>query len=260
VPGSSLAFTSAQTGDRFNPADWHPDNHPPAPDVVAHGQKPDVAACGFCHLMNGQGRPESSPLAGLDATFFKKTMADFKAGTRPGSDPKATARMVAIARAVTDDQVEAAAQYFASFKFQPWVQVKEADTVPAYHLTSGEQTTDVQPLGQRIVEVPVDYDRAALRDDQAGYVAYVPVGSISNGQALASGQGGVRPCGRCHGADLRGSAEAPPLAGRSPTYMLRQLFDYKTGGRDNGRMKRVADPLTLDQMISLVAYTASLQP
>lgn len=260
VPGSSLAFTSAQTGDRFAPADWRPDNHPPAPDIVSHGQKPDVPACGFCHLMNGQGRPENAPMAGLDATYFKKTMADFKAGIRQGSDPHATARMGAVARAVTDDQVEASAQYFASIKYQPWVQVKEVDAVPAYRMASGEQTTQAQPLGQRIVEVPVDADRAALRDDQSGFIAYAPLGSIGKGQALANGEGGARPCGRCHGADLRGSSEAPPLAGRSPTYLLRQLYDYKTGARNNGRMKRVADPLSLDQMISLAAYTASLTP
>lgn len=57
VPGSAAAFTVSQTQDLFNPPDWHADHHPAMPDIVARGRKPDVFACGYCHLPNGQGRP-----------------------------------------------------------------------------------------------------------------------------------------------------------------------------------------------------------
>ena len=57
VPGSSVTFMRSQLRDLFNPPDWHPDNHPAMPPVVANGRAPDVRACGFCHLPNGQGRP-----------------------------------------------------------------------------------------------------------------------------------------------------------------------------------------------------------
>ena len=77
VPGSVAAFTLAQLRDMFNAPDWHPDNHPAMPDVVAHGSKPGVFACGYCHLPNGQGRPENSSLAGLPESYIVQQIADF---------------------------------------------------------------------------------------------------------------------------------------------------------------------------------------
>src|SRR5262249_51326725 len=34
VPDSSAAFTTTQLRDRFFTKDWHPDEHPPMPDIV----------------------------------------------------------------------------------------------------------------------------------------------------------------------------------------------------------------------------------
>src|ERR1700733_13175418 len=65
LPGSTLSFTVAQVGDRFGPADWYPGDHPTMPDLVAHGRKPDVWACGLCHYPNGKGRQENAGVAGL---------------------------------------------------------------------------------------------------------------------------------------------------------------------------------------------------
>ena len=48
VPGSSASWTLTQVGDYFFAPDWHPEDHPGMPEVVAHGRKPDVYACGFC--------------------------------------------------------------------------------------------------------------------------------------------------------------------------------------------------------------------
>src|SRR5579871_1947349 len=56
LPGSSKAFTRKQATDIFNPPDWYPEDHPSMPEIVVHGRKPDVRACGYCHLPNGQGR------------------------------------------------------------------------------------------------------------------------------------------------------------------------------------------------------------
>ena len=53
VPGSSVAFTLTQIRDLFTVPDWHPDDHAPMPEVVRHGAKPGVFACGYCHLPNG---------------------------------------------------------------------------------------------------------------------------------------------------------------------------------------------------------------
>jgi cytochrome c553 len=56
---------------------------------------------------------------------------------------------------------------------------------------------------------------------------------------------------------------APPLAGRSPTYLVRQLYELKIGTR-RGVMSRfmrpvVADLSTLD-MLYIAAYVGSLTP
>ena len=50
VPGSAATFSLAQLRDFFDVPDWHPEDHPPMPSAVSHGRKPDVLACGFCHL------------------------------------------------------------------------------------------------------------------------------------------------------------------------------------------------------------------
>src|SRR5207248_2066699 len=65
VPDSSAAFTLTQLRDLFFAPDWHPGDHPPMPEIVARGRKPDVRACGVCHRADGPGGPENSGLAGL---------------------------------------------------------------------------------------------------------------------------------------------------------------------------------------------------
>jgi hypothetical protein len=91
VAGSEAAFTRAQIGDLFNTPDWHPAEHPAMPEVVAHGRKPNVYACGYCHLPNGQGRPENSSLAGCQrTTSFSRWPISGAVGARepiPGCRP-----------------------------------------------------------------------------------------------------------------------------------------------------------------------------
>src|ERR1700688_3152465 len=86
LPGSTLAFTVAQIRDNAGPADWYPGDHPPMPDVVAHGKKPNVFACALCHYPNGKGRPENAGVSGLPVAYFIQTMADFKNGARKSTD------------------------------------------------------------------------------------------------------------------------------------------------------------------------------
>src|SRR3984885_4633773 len=49
VPDSTQSFTITQERDLFFVPDWHPDDHPPMPDVVTHGRMPEVGACGSGH-------------------------------------------------------------------------------------------------------------------------------------------------------------------------------------------------------------------
>jgi cytochrome c553 len=99
----------------------------------------------------------------------------------------------------------------------------------------------------------------------AEYVAYVPRGSLARGRALAAGdtRANVKGCTSCHGADLRGVKLVPPLAGRSPSYLLRQLVAFRTGARDaatSAPMREVAARLTIEDMVAAAAYAGSRAP
>ncbi|MDB5396069.1 MAG: cytochrome C-binding protein [Rhodospirillales bacterium] len=183
VAGSSLGLTLAQVKEPFNVPDWHPDNHPPAPDIVAHGRKPSVLGCGFCHLPNGLGRPENAGLAGLPAGYIAQQIADFRSGARQSAiaDLAPPKLMVAIAKAATDDEVKEAAAYFASLDLKPWIRVVEAATVPKSHVAGYMLVPDAggarEPIGQRIVETPENLAQTELRDSGSGFVAYVPPGA-----------------------------------------------------------------------------------
>src|SRR5882724_10629543 len=184
VPNSAAAFTMTQIRDLFSPPDWHPDNHPPMPDVVGRGNKPGQFACGFCHLPNGLGRPENSSLAGLPAAYIAQQVADFKSGVRKSSEPASLPinLMVAVAKLVSDADLKAAAEYFSALRPKPWIRVIETNTVPKTHVAGwmlvASEAGATEPIGQRIIEMPQDLERTELRDAASGFVAYVPAGSI----------------------------------------------------------------------------------
>ncbi len=270
VPGSTAAFTLTQIRDLHVAPDWHPGDHPPMPGVVGRGRKPDTFACGYCHYPNGQGRPENSSLAGLPARYIAQQMADYKNGLRRSSEPnmRPPALMVANAKSATEEDVKISAEYFASLKYKSWIRVVETDAVPKTHVAGsmlvalpGEGT---EPIGQRIIEVAEDVARTTLRDPRSGFIAYVPVGSIKRGELLVTTGGGrTVPCGTCHGQDLKGFGDVPPLAGRSPSYAVRQLYDFQSGARAgllSPQMKESVAKLTVDDMVSIAAYTASRTP
>ena len=271
LPGSSLEFTRAQISDAFGPADWYPGDHPKMPDVVAHGRRPDVRACALCHYPNGKGRPENAGVAGLPATYFLQQMADFRSGARKSAEPRKanTNTMITIAKGMTEDEIKAAAEYFSSMKWTPWIKVVESSTVPKTRLAGGMFLTleggEKEPLGQRIIETPENAEGTeVLRDARSGFIAYVPVGSIKKGEALVTnGAGKTTQCGVCHGADLKGLGPVPGIAGRSPSYLVRQLYDLQQGARKGiwaDLMKPVVSKLTDEDMLNIAAYTSSRTP
>src|SRR5208283_4730027 len=269
VPDSEAVFTRAQTQNLFQPPDWHPADHPSMPEIVSRGRAPDVYACGYCHLPNGQGRPENSSLAGLPVAYIVQQLADFKSGLRKSSEPKhgPTSAMIAYETRATEKEIEAAAQYFSALKPRPWVRVVETDTVPKTHVAGwmlvASDDGQTEPIGGRIIETPENLERTELRDDHSGFIAYVPMGSIKRGEVLASGSGKALRCATCHGRDLKGKGKVPALAGRSPSYLVRQLYDIQSGARAGVAvhdMKPVVAKLTIDEMAALAAYAASLKP
>ena len=269
VPNSNASFTLAQIADLFNPPDWHPGGHPAMPPIVSRGRSPDVFACGYCHLPNGQGRPENASLAGLPVGYLVQQVDDFKSGRRKSSDPRhaPTSTMIANETKATPQEIRTAAEYFSALKPKAWIRVVETDTVPQTHVAGWmfvvSENGGTEPIGQRIIETPENLERTELRDDQSGFIAYVPPGSIRKGEMLASGVSKSLRCATCHGRDLKGHDNVPRIAGRSPSYLVRQLYDIQHGSRSgaaSNRMRAVVAKLTIDDMVAIAAYVASLNP
>ena len=272
VPDSAATFTITQERDLFFSPDWHPQDHAPMPEVVARGRKPDVRACGSCHRAEGTGGPENASLAGLPAAYIVQQMADYKSGARKFSGPQRSPNvlMTAIAKAATDAEVQAAAAYFSALKPKPNIKVVETNTVPKTYIArvfvATLTTGGTEPIGPRIVEVPVDVEQFEHRDSRSQFMVYAPVGSIAKGEVLVkSGDAGkTTPCAICHGPDLKGVGPIPGIAGRSPSYIVRQLHDFKQGTRagaiGGALMKPTVEKLTEEDMVWLAAYLASLTP
>lgn len=240
------------------------------PEPVSHGQA-NGFACGYCHLPDGSGRPENASLAGLSAEYIARQLHAMRAGLRRcgNSDYLPSRLMVGVAKAANAAAVHAAARYFAALRYSRHVKIIEADRIPppsehgfVYFFASGSGSAE---LGARIVEGPDDRQGFELRDPRVTYTAYVPPGAIARGAVLAAGDERAKrpPCAACHGPDLHGSAVAPPIAGRFPTYLFRQLQAFATGARtgpEASPMQGVASNLTSAEMIDLAAYAASLDP
>jgi cytochrome c553 len=240
VPGSSLSMRRSDISLRNGPPDWHPDGHPPMPEVVARGGGEGVVACAYCHLPNGQGKPENAGLAGQPLEYIVQQMEDYRNGLRKTGEPRMgpPSFMMRIGAASTDGEARAAAEYFSSIEFKPWIRVIETDMVPVTRFAGSihevVEGAGEEPIGVQVVEVPEDLRRTQLRDDVSSFIAYVPRGALARGADLVNtgGNGRTVPCSTCHGPDLRGLGPVPALAGRSPSYMARQLYDLQQRNRD----------------------------
>jgi cytochrome c553 len=103
--------------------------------------------------------------------------------------------------------------------------VVEAEMVPKTlvsptYMRFAIENAGEEPLGNRIIELPKAPERAELRDSRFGFIAHVPHGCIARGKALVTSGEKTAPCSSCHGSDLRGSGDIPPLIGRSPSYLF----------------------------------------
>lgn len=260
IPDTAKTYTAKEIENLANPPDWFPDEHGAVPKVVAGAPGSTALACGSCHLMRGQGHPESADVAGMPVEYIERQMADFKDGKR--IDP---ARMNAIAKVTSAEDARQAAEWFAALKPTVWVKVMESATVPkSYVSTKGRMRLPLpdggtEPLGNRIIELPQDVARAQSRDPHSGFIAYVPKGSIEKGKKRAA----AAQCAICHGDDLKGIGDVPRIAGLHPIYIARQLYYFKGSeysGSSSALMKRVVGKLTDQDILDISAYAASLQP
>ena len=146
------------------------------------GRKPGVFACGYCHRATGPGGPENADLAGLPKSYIIQQMADYKSGARgttvPGRIPAKL--MIELSKPITDAEIEAAAAYFSALRPRKRIKVVESDTTPKTYvaglLWAAVETSEREPIGARIVEVPDDcsaskaatLDRPSQRMHQSG--------------------------------------------------------------------------------------------
>jgi cytochrome c553 len=270
IPESAQKFTAARIGDTFNAPDWFPDEHGPMPDIVAKGRKPNSIACAFCHTPTGQGRPENSALAGLSENYIRRQLEDFRSGARKAAGPetyKPTHNMVASVKGLSDTEIGDAAKFYSQQKLARRVWVIESLRIPRAEPEAWiyKEVGGTEDLGDRMLEVTTEIERHERRDPKLQYTAYVPPGSINRGKRLVTtGDGGkTQACAACHGANLKGTGDVPPIAGRSPTYQLRQLIAFKRGARatEAGKqMDATVAKLELNDMIDIVAYLGTLYP
>jgi cytochrome c553 len=281
LPDTDKKFTFNQirgrrdndTPARAAPADWYPGDHPAMPKIVAEGDESrGIIACSLCHYPNGKGRSENASPQGLPHEYIVRQLHNMKNDLRASAERRKanTQAMVSFAKAMTEDEIQASAAYFSSMKWTPWIKVVETNMVPKTRSQGGlfiplaGADAGSEPIGNRIIEVPVDSQHTeTLRDPRSPFIAYVPVGAVAKGKELVTtgGSGKTIQCAMCHGADLNGLGSVPGIAARSPSYIARQLNDIQQGARHGDMaelMKQVVAKLTPDDMLNIVAYTASL--
>jgi cytochrome c553 len=269
IPGTTKTFTRGQLRAAKETMDWYPEDRRGTIPNVARFGKEGVRQCTLCHLPDGSGRPENAPISSFSPTYFMQQMADFRAGVRKSADPRKanTNVMIGFAKATTPEEDRQAAEYFAQQAYPRRMKVVEGKTAPKVRMQGGMHMAvpageggGMEPLKPgEFVEVPDDNLRAEARDTRMGWTTYVPSGTLSRGkQAAAKAQ-----CAMCHGANLEGIGAVPALAGRSTSYLTRQLFDFKTGARRGpwGELMRpVVANMSVQDLMAVSAYAASIQP
>ena len=288
IEGSGASYNLVQIRDLHNVIDWFPGDHPKMPSIIEHGpaSQGDIGrGCGSCHLPNGRGRPENAPPGGLPAAYVARQLDDFRHGLRYTADPRKpnTNTMIDLAKAISDVEIKEAAEYFSSIQpVEHWIRVVESPMSPkvryvgqlAQRAKENGKPAGMEPIAGRIIETSEDEEQnETLRNPHSGWVAYVPPGSIKRGEDLVTTggmkivggkivQGKTTACGTCHGLNLTGvvGADVPPIAGRSPSYLVRQLFDIQQGTRNGGQaqlMKLVVANLTPEDLVNIAAYISS---
>jgi len=279
LPGSEGHFTynkiQGQSGGeksvRVAPADWYPGDHPAMPKIVAEGDNArGITACSLCHYPNGKGRPQNAGLAGLSAEYIVHQLHDMRDDLRMSSEPRKVnaQQMAGFAKAMTEPEIEAAANYFSAMAWSPWIKVVESPTVPKVRSSDGmwlkREGAGSEPIAGRIIETPLDATHTeTLRDPHSGFIALVPPGAVARGRKIvATGDGGrTIACAICHGENLMGVGSIPGIAGREPNYIARQLYDIQQGARHGVMtqlMKPVMAKLDASDILAISAYLASL--
>ena len=242
---------------------------PPAPDIIGIG-KPQP--CVTCHLTNGNGHPQTADISGLPVNYFVEQVHAFASGQRVD---KRTGRMAAVAKAISEQDLKAAAEYYAAVSpaRQQWIKTVVATEAPKHEFLMGPGGigfsmpggTEPIPPGQMVM-MPQDEDMVRAEDQlRGGFIQYVRPEEMAQGaRVVETGDGGrLLKCATCHGADLKGKGDVPRLLGRQTQYMIRAINDMRDGANKNPQaavMAAVAAKMTDEDIVGAAVYLASKAP
>ena len=272
VPGSSVSMPRSAINLTNGPPDWHPDSHPPMPELVAKGGGDGVVACGYCHLPNGQGKPENAQCGGAavrvhraaDDGLAKRSTQDGRAADGPaglhGADRPGRHRCAGSCVPRSTSHRSTSSRGFASWR-PTWCprHGSPAGSTRWSKAAGWSRSARAWSRRRRICIEP-----SCVMTPRVLSPTYPPAPSHEESASRPPAtMAGRRPAPVCHGPQLRGLGPVPALAGRSPSYIARQLYDLQTGIR-NGAWSDLMDAtvanLTTEDIVNLAAYTASLEP
>lgn len=193
----------------------------------ADSGKAKAAVCGACHGATGVNpNPLYPDLAGQNAQYMVKQLADFKSGARTDM------MMAPMAANLSEQDMADLAAFFANQK------------------RASEQVT-------------VSEDSAAPVVAEAGNVEIVTSTSAKAIYAgdVKAGQEKSVMCASCHGTDGNSLVSLyPKLAGQSASYTAKQLANFKSGERKDPIMAGMVAALSEQDMNDLAAYFAVQTP
>ena len=203
-------------------------------------------------------------MAGLNARYLIRQMEEYKNGNRDGlrADHHDRDRQGDHRRGD-----RAASEYYAKLKPHSRQKVVESETTPRSFVGGGgmryaHAEGGTEPIGSRIILIPDTAEGAQRRNPKSNFVAYVPKGSIATARrSPRAAAARPSPAASATGRASRASARSPASPAKDPIYTFRQLYDMQQGRRKGDAMalmKAVVEKLTLDDMIALSAYAASL--
>lgn len=266
IKGSSVTMTMAEAMNYWTAPRLVSRFAPGHAGGGARWASSEPRACGYCHLPDGRGRPENATLAGLPAEYIIAQVKALASNTRLSANPgSATNSMHKVAAATRDDELEEAAPLQRHPLRQPQSRggghARAAH--PHRHGALRARRRGSRADWGRLIEIPEDTQRHELHDPTVRYITYVPPGSLARGRRLVTRgpDGPTTACASCHGPTLEGVGLVPGIRGRNPSYILRQLLNFRGGARrDAGAapMLPVAASLGVDDMVGIAAYVGSL--
>lgn len=224
--------------------------------LAAQGGGGAVAACNSCHGAHGEGNAAGGfpRIAGQSYAYLAHELDSYAGGSRKN------AVMQPIASAMTPEQRQAAAAYFASLA-PDGTATATAAASPASGTASGTGTASAGAAAAASSGNPNAATGSA--NARAGAAAR-SAGASGRGAQLAQmgdESKGVQACANCHGPGGIGSGELYPyLAGQHANYLTAALNEWRDGSRANdpsGQMPLIAHGLADQDVSALASYYAS---